>query len=106
MELEVREMEDEVVQFVTTEAAYIAYTAQGRRLDILKSVSVQPPIREEASYATYMWVRALQGYFLLRQRIEESKPGPWFVIRELVPEQDYLFFENFQDQVEEFAQGL
>lgn len=94
---------DEVIQFVTHEVSYIAYTRMGRRLDILKSTSVQPPIADQQDYDSYLWVKALQGYFVLRQRYVESIAEPWHVISELEPETDFRFYEEFLDVVEEFV---
>lgn len=100
------ELEDEVISFVTHEVSYIAFTREGRRLDILKSSSFQPEIEDPEDYFTYMWVKALQGYFLLRQRYVESRPQEWFVIRELEPESNYLFYEEFLDELPRYLEGL
>lgn len=93
---------DEVIQFVTHDLSYIAYTRTGRRLDITKSMSAQPAIVNPDDYFSYMWVKALQGYFLLRQRYVESVAEPWFVVRELKPETDFRFYEEFLDELDAY----
>lgn len=100
---EVLELEpEEVIQFVTHDLSYIAYTNSGRRLDILKSMSAQPPIQNPEDYYSYMWVKALQGYFILRQHYVESVASPWYVIRELKPETEFHFYEEFLDELDTF----
>lgn len=91
---------EEVIQFVTHELSYIAYTRTGRRLDILKSHSVQPPIEDPENFTTFMWLKALQGYFVLRQHYVEKVSEPWYVIQELKPETDFRFYEEFLDVVD------
>lgn len=105
-EYEVIELEpEEVIQFVTHDLSYIAYTRTGRRLDILKSHSVQPPIADPENFVTFMWLKALQGYFVLRQRYVEKVPEPWYVIQELRPETDFRFYEEFLDVVDDHVIG-
>lgn len=70
-------------------------------MDIAKCRSFQPPIDDHQRYASYLWVKAVQGYFVLRQWFIEGHPCEWRVIRELeVTEEELHFFDEHGDLLE------
>lgn len=94
----------EVVTFIATDGAYYFVLGDRRRADIVKCRSFQPTIRDHGDYAAYLWIKAYQGYFVLRQRFLDHHAGEWRVIREVeVQNADPDFFDSFGDLlVEEF----
>ena len=90
----------EVVTFVTSPGAYYFVLGDCRRADVMKCRSLQPAIRDHADYSAYLWVKAYQGYFVLRQRFVENVPHEWRVIREVeVTDPEVDFFENYGDKL-------
>lgn len=61
--------------------------ADGRRGDIVRVQTLQPGIDDPDNYLFYMWVEAIQGYFLLVQRFEEGQPQNWHLIGEMTTEE-------------------
>ncbi len=79
--------------------------ADGRRADIIKCHPFQPEISDHLNYSAYLWVKAIQGYFLLRQRFIEEHPCEWRIVREVEvedPERDF-FDEMGRSLMAEFA---
>lgn len=74
----------QVIQFVTSPEAYMIYVEPNLRLDVARCQNL--PVAGTGE--SYLWVQALQGFFVLHQRL----PGPWELIYELVPEEFSLAF--------------
>jgi hypothetical protein len=86
---------EEVSQFVTETHRYYAITTSGRRINIIRTKNFQPPIEEGTDFNTYLWVEALEGFFLFFQRFQKGKPGPWILQEEFVPQKREGFFSDF-----------
>lgn len=97
---------DEVVHWVYDDFGYHAFTSSGMTLNIIHSVSVQLPIERPEDYFTYLWLETLQGFYMARQRIVESAPQGWWLVRQLIPGNTYNFFQEFQDNIEDYLERL
>lgn len=99
------ELEDPVLVWEMNESSYIMRSEGGLRLDVTKCYSYQPEIEAGAeSYSAFMWLRSLQGCYVLRQDFVEGEAGPWVVVREVVPENPGpYFFEEFHDTFPEYV---
>ncbi len=87
---------------MATDGAYFFILGDGRRADIVKTRNLQPPITDSEAYDTYMWVKAYQGYFVLRQEFLENQATGWRVVREVEAEDDDRdLFETYGDQLAE-----
>lgn len=93
-----RSIREEVVTFTTEPKRYAAETITGRRVNIVRSRSHQPPILQDGDFKTYLWVEALTGFFLFSQRFQEGRAGPWILEEEFVPENPEHFFFDFFDE--------
>ena len=92
------ECDVEILTFIVDEGAYYFVASDGRRADIVKCSTHQPEIREPDDYFYYMWVSAVQGYFLLRQRFLEGKAQPWHLVAEIETERrDPAFFDELEE---------
>ena len=99
-------LQEKVLDFEIQGISYLAHTER-RRIDILKTFNHQPPITDEKNYSTFMWVKAYQGYYVLRQEFVELSPLPWTIIREIIPEDPgFYFFEQFDDQIGDYLERL
>lgn len=88
----------EVVTFVASEGAYYFVLGDCRRADIIKCRTLQPAIRDHLNYSSYLWVKAYQGYYLLRQRFVDSHAQEWRLIAEVeVDEPEFDFFDKHGD---------
>ncbi|MBI3924549.1 MAG: hypothetical protein HY319_03340 [Armatimonadetes bacterium] len=95
-------LEDRVLQFVADQTGYRVWTESGTRLDVVRCNSIQPDIVDPEDYCTYMWIKALQGFFLLRQRICAREPQDWFLVQEVLPAiNDPAFFFDYWDRLGE-----
>ncbi|MCA9791950.1 MAG: hypothetical protein KC910_09160 [Candidatus Eremiobacteraeota bacterium] len=98
-----------VTDFVTHQSLYVIRLESGARIEVTRCFTRQPPIEDEHNYSSFMWVKSLQGLFLLRQQFYQSRPLGWQVVREVVPVDAGLhFFEEFDDQILDFitSRGL
>lgn len=100
------EMEEEVVHWSFDENGYHAFTATGKPLNIVRSLSLQPPIASEDDYYTWLWLETLQGFYVARQRIVEAMPQGWWLVRQVVPASPHLFFQHFSDELEAYVMRL
>lgn len=75
--LKLHECSTEIRTFVAENGAYYFVACDGRRGDIIRCQTFQPDITDFDNYSYYMWVEALQGFFLLRQRFFEGQAHPW-----------------------------
>jgi hypothetical protein len=73
---------DEVLNFVTTTDSYTIFVHPRLRLDVARCQNKQLPDQHDG----YIWLQAVQGYFVLEQRLDYGKPGPWMVIFEVTPD--------------------
>lgn len=90
----------EVVTFVATDGAYFCILGDSRRADIIKTRNFQPPIADPEDYASYMWIKAYQGHFVLRQQFVENQPTGWRVVQEVEAEEsDDNLFESYGDHL-------
>lgn len=71
---------------MATEGAYFFVMSGGNRADIIKCRPFQPAIQDQQAYSAYLWVKAYQGFFLLRQNFFDGRPTEWRVIREVQPD--------------------
>lgn len=92
-------LDEEIAHWVSDDRGYHAYTRGGTALHIVRSASVQPPIKRPEDYPTWLWVEALQGFYLARQRIVDGVPQEWRLVRQLVPSERHGFFVDFQDVI-------
>lgn len=82
----------EVHQFVTSSSAYTIH-ADGLRMDVARCQNLQ---RDELQ--SFMWVKAVQGYFVLEQSPLGRNPGHWQIILEIEPQENSSsFFPWFED---------
>jgi hypothetical protein len=97
-------LEDEVLHFEMG-ASYTAWTRSGQALRILRACSYQPPLRDPENHPTFLWVEALEGFYLLRQHLLGVQPLPWYVLRRVVPDPgECHFFFGFQALLGDFIQ--
>jgi len=87
------------LNFETAPTVYTAHTALSR-YEIYQCKSIQPPILDEAGFVTYLWAATSKGFYLLRQRFEEMRPGPWEIWLEVVPKNSENFYLGFLDYLE------
>ena len=73
----------EVLDFVTTTESYTIYVHPDLRLDVARCQNK----RESDSNEVYLWVQAVQGFFVMHQTQASGTPGPWRVIFEISPQQ-------------------
>lgn len=71
-----------MINFATTTESYTIYIEPDLRLDVAKVSNKQ---KEEGREA-FLWVQAVQGFFVLQQDLEGPRPWPWRLILEIVPE--------------------
>lgn len=81
------ECEIEITTFVVDQGAYYFVASDGRRGDIIRCETLQPGIHDPEDYDFYMWVEALQGYFILKQKFLEGQPQRWLLIGEMTSEE-------------------
>jgi len=72
----------EVLQFNTTSESYTIYVHPDLRLDVARCQAKPRPEQRDS----FMWVQAVQGFFVLHQDLSEPQPGPWKVIFEVSPD--------------------
>lgn len=101
-----RLMQDEIVHWVWDTLGYYAFTSSGMSINIVRSTSVQPSIQRPDDYYTYLWLETLQGFFLARQRIVDSAPQGWWIVRQLIPNVGHHFFQAFQDDIASYVERL
>lgn len=94
----------EVVTFVAAPGAYYFILSDSRRGDVLKVHTLQPSIEDHDYYASYLWVQALQGYFLMRQLFVEQRAQEWRVVAEF--QSQPLESDFFERQAERWAEVL
>lgn len=88
----------EIINFVTEGGVYCFKTADRRRGDIAKVRTLQPSVLNHDDYYSYMWVQAVQGYFLLRQQFLGGQAQEWRLIREITVEDPGMeFFDEMGD---------
>lgn len=87
---------------MTAQGSYYFLAADGRRGDIIKCRNIQPPIQDYENYETYLWLKTVQGYFLLRQHFVDGGAQEWRICREIVIEDpSFDSFEEIGDHLEE-----
>lgn len=94
-------LKEDVTHFITYEKGYYAILRGGRRLDIIRTHSFQPPIADFDDYFGYLFVQTHDGFFVLRQRILENRAGPWEAILELEPVETPDFFSRAGQLIEQ-----
>ena len=90
-----------VFNFYSSPSSYVAFCEDDMRLDIGKCRTYLPPDLDPADHYHYMWVQSLQGFFLLRQRIQGRLSGEWHVVAEVVAQEFSAYF--FDRMWEDFA---
>ena len=98
----------EVLRFVTTSESYTIYLEPDQRLDVARCQAIEAPEGSELEAWSYMWVQALQGFFILRQpalaRGRNRQPAPWTAVAQVTPaEFSSSFFARFEDEFFELA---
>ena len=91
-------LRDEVKHFEAYDRGYYAILRRGPRLDILRVFNFQPEIEDFDDYPTYMFIQAVQGFFILRQDVRQGRVEPWFVHAELVPKDPASFFDRARER--------
>lgn len=99
-------LDDEIAHWVSDVQGYHAYTRGGAALHVVRSASVQPPITHPEDYHTWLWIQALQGFYLARQRIIDGVPQEWRVVRQIVPSEGHGFFVDFRDDLVDYLVAL
>jgi hypothetical protein len=89
-------LEEEIIDFYIEDGVYFAISTSGRIFHIRKIVCIQPEILDEKEFFAYLWMEAIEGFFLLRQKIKEGKAEKWILEKEVVPFEYFNFFENYQ----------
>jgi hypothetical protein len=97
-------MEDEVLNFVTEQSVYSAYTGRGLRLDIIRTSTHQPPIVDAEEFRTFMFLEARQGFFLLSQQFVKGAAQRWVVYRELIPKDSFDFYKRFSERLSAYIE--
>ena len=83
-----------MLNFATSPDAYTIYVDPDVRMDVAR---VQTKHSED-SRESYMWIQAVQGFFVLYQDMRE-KTGPWQLILEIIPESfSSSFFPYVEDE--------
>jgi len=95
-------LKEEIRHFLTEPTGYYAISASGRILQILKSQPIQPDIIDFEDFTTFLWVEALDGFYLLSQHFKDGRPGSWYIRRLLVPEERHRFFMLFQEAIMDY----
>lgn len=84
-----------VIDFVTTSESYTIHIEPDIRLDVARVQSKQA----DDSADSYMWIQAVQGFFVLYQDLSGPKPGPWQLIFEVSPQSfSSSFFPYIEDE--------
>ncbi len=94
----------EILSFVTAHGSYYFLAADGRRGDIIKCRNLQPPIQDHENYETYLWVKAVQGYYLLRQFFIDGQAQEWRICKEITIDDPNL--ESFDEVGDHLAGDL
>lgn len=84
--------DDEIYHFEAYDKGYFALLNRGPRLDILRVFNFQPDIADFSDYVVFMFIEALQGFYVLRQPVLEGHVGPWRVCMEMRPKDPNGFF--------------
>lgn len=101
------EKEELVIEFQTTRDSYSMWTETGMRCDIMKCHTQHLGSGDPENYPSYMWVKSLQGYFVMRQEIKDNKAGNWIILREIQPDDPgRYFFEEFADNFEAYVRAI
>ena len=95
---EIETIEDEILNFYIDGNIYYAVSKLGIVLNIIHIVSIQPKINDFNDYFTYLWIEALEGFFILRQRIKEKIAEPWVIEKKIIPKNNYNFFNLFEEE--------
>lgn len=82
MRHQVERRSGEVLNFASSSESYTIYAEPDLRLDVARVQNKQA----DGSQDAYMWVQAVQGFFVLHQDLRSGRPGPWSVIFEVTPE--------------------
>ena len=90
---------DVVTRFLCTDSSYVIYMESGDRLDVARVKNWTP----EGGEVQFLWVYAVQGYFVLRQRWGAD----WELLRRVLPDPDQgtSFFESSLDAFPEWVEG-
>ena len=75
----------EVFDFVTTASSYTIHVEPNLRLDVARCKSIELVRELEVPHWGYLWVQAVQGFFVFRQAILGGVPGAWQMIYEIEP---------------------
>ncbi len=85
----------EVLNFATSPESYTIYIDPDIRLDVARVQSKQAL----GSLETYMWIQAVQGFFVLYQDLRGERPEPWQLIFEITPDSfSSSFFPYIEDE--------
>jgi hypothetical protein len=85
----------EVLNFATSSESYTIYVEPDIRLDVARVQTKQ----EDDSRESYMWIQAVQGFFVLYQDLRGDRPGPWQLIFEITPDSfSSSFFPYIEDE--------
>lgn len=96
-------MHAEVIRFVTTPESYTIYIEPSLRLDVARCNPVEAPDNAgELGNWSYLWVQALQGFYVLRQPSIGTDPlcrlKPWIAVLQITPAE---FSSSFFSWLEE-----
>ena len=81
-----------VIDFVTTSESYTIHIEPDLRLDVAR-------VQSKQAEDSYMWIQAVQGFFVLCQDLSGPKPGPWLLIFEVFPQSfSSSFFPYIEDE--------
>lgn len=88
---------EEVKDFYISNELYYGLTKSGRIINIIKAISIQPPIEDLNHYLTMLWVEAKEGFFIFQQEIFNLVPQKWILEKQIIPENSYNFFCEFAE---------
>jgi hypothetical protein len=99
-------LRDPVFRFVSTAQSYCAYCESGLRLDIVRCRNLLLEQTDPDDYWNFLWMQSLQGFFILRQRVQVGITEDWILVGELITNAPLSqFFDLFQDHFEAVVRG-
>ncbi|MBI2265206.1 MAG: hypothetical protein HYU64_08545 [Armatimonadetes bacterium] len=96
---ETTEINEPVQGFYGNPDGYYAVSTNGRIINIVRSASIQPEIRNHEDYVTYLWVEAQEGFFVFSQRVLNQRCEEWMVRRRITPSDKAEFFASHKDEL-------
>jgi hypothetical protein len=95
-----------ILTFVVDANLYYFVASDGRRGDIVRCRTLQPPVVDENDYFYYLWAETIQGYFVLRQQFLEGQAQDWLLRAEVeVEERGPWVFDEMSGWLQEMIES-